>query len=328
MTGVQTCALPICLLILGDVESGQHIRRQGEDLCRGDAALAAGTRLRAQEIGLLAALGHRDVRVARRPSVAILTTGDELHAPGSWLREGGIYDSNGPMLAALVRRLGAQVLRVGHARDTMPDLESKIRRGLQRADVLIVAGGVSVGEKDAVRQALARRGAQTLLWRVDIKPGMPLYVGRRYRTMIFGLPGNPVSALVTFQEFVEPALRQLLGEPWRDPYTIPAVLASDVRTSAARRTQFVRVRCMEEGGRVVAQPLDAQGSHQLRSLTEAGGWIRLRVDQGPWLAGREVLVRPVDGSDVAGASRRAALAAGRPDPLRPASVELIQIGAR
>ncbi len=269
---------------------GQHIRRQGEDLKAGTQVLKAGTVLRPQELGLLAALGARSVRVVRRPIVAILATGDELRPAGSRLRPGHIYESNSVLLAACVQQLGLRAVRLGVVRDRMRPLLSKIRNGLG-ADVLLISGGVSVGEKDLVRSALKTCGVKTILWRVSIKPGMPLFCGKRGRTMVFGLPGNPVSVYATFEEFVKPALLQLMGQTWQDGYTTPAVLAKDLAVSSTRRTHFIRVRCAGENGTMRVVPLAGQGSHQLRSLVDADGWIRMNSEQSPWSVGTRVLVK-------------------------------------
>ena len=269
---------------------GQHIRRRGEDLVRGTRALSTGTLLRPQELGLLAALGQRTVSVYRRPAVATLATGDELQPPGARLKSGQIYESNSELVRALVQQAGANAKPLGVVRDAVLPLRAAIHRGLD-ADVLVMTGGVSVGEKDYVREAARRCGVRQLFWKVNMKPGMPLFVGRRGRTLVFGLPGNPVSVYVCFSEFVVPALARLSGRPWQDPYGEPAVLVEDLPMSTTRRTHFVRVRCSQQN-QLVAEPLNGQGSHQLRSLTEADGWVRLRSDLGPWRAGSPVFVRP------------------------------------
>ncbi len=270
-------------------DRGRNIRRRGEDLRRGTRVLKAGTRLRPQEIGLLAALGYGHVPVYATPTIAILTTGDELEPPGVCLRPGHIYESDGALLAALVAREGGRAVRLGLARDIFRRLVARIRQGL-REDMLLVCGGVSVGEKDFVRAALTACGVKEVFWRVNIKPGMPLFFGTRGRTLVFGLPGNPVSVFVTFEEFVKPALCRLTGQRWRDGYTEPAVLVTDLQVSPTRRTHFLRVRCSSHN-QLVAEPMNGQGSHQLRSLIEADGWIRVISNEGPWTAGTRVLVK-------------------------------------
>ena len=267
----------------------QNIRRRGEDLRRGTHVLKAGTVLRPQDIGLLAAIGVAEVPVYPRPTVAILTTGDELRPPGTCLQPGQIYESNGPLLHALVQQAGARVMGLGTARDVLLSLIRKVHRGLA-CDLLVISGGVSVGEKDFVRRAAQRCGVRPFLWQVNIKPGMPLFVGKCGRTLVFGLPGNPVSAFVTFEEFVKPALYRLMGRRWQDPYTEPAILTEDLQVSHTRRTHFLRVRCSQHH-QLVAEPLDGQSSHRLRSLAEADGWIRVASDESPWPAGTQVFVK-------------------------------------
>ncbi len=279
---------------------GQNIRRRGEDLRQGTRVLKAGTLLRPQEIGLLAAVGVAKVPIYPRPTVGILTTGNELRLPGDRLKPGQIYESNGPLLRALVQQAGARVTNLGTARDTLASLTHKVRRGLA-CNLLVISGGVSVGEKDFVRKAAQRCGVRPLLWQVNIKPGMPLFVGTHRpscragrgagrRTLVFGLPGNPVSVFVTFEEFVKPALFRLMGRRWHDPYTEPAVLTDNLRVSHTRRMHFLRVRCSQHN-QLVAEPLDGQGSHRLRSLVEADGWIRVASGKSPWPAGTQVFVK-------------------------------------
>lgn len=278
------------LRIARRLRAGGHIRRRGEDVRRGSRVLSAGAVLRPQEIGLLAAVGHDTVPVYQRPTVAILVTGNEIRPPASLLKPGEIYESNGAMLSALVQQNGARVLRLGQARDTMGPLMAKIRRGLA-CDLLLIAGGVSVGDKDFVRQAAGQCGIAPIFWRVNIKPGMPLFLGRRGRTLVFGLPGNPVSVFVTFEEFVKPALSRLMGRAWRDGYHLPAILADDLSVSPTRRTHFIRVRCTHHNGHAVVAPVKRQGSHQLSSLVDAEGWIRMESDKSPWPVGTRVHVK-------------------------------------
>jgi molybdopterin molybdotransferase len=270
---------------------GQHIRRRGEDVRAGAPVLAAGTTLRPQEIAILAALGVARVVVFRRPVVAMLVTGDELRRPGARLADGQIYDSNGPLLEALAQSAGASPRRLGRVADRLAPLAARIRRGLAAADVLVISGGVSVGDRDYVRAAARRCGVRPVFWGVNIKPGKPLFFGRRGRTLVFGLPGNPVSVFVTFQEFVRPALCRLMGRPWEPGYRTPATLARDVAVSPSRRTHFLRVTEVSRNGHLTVAPVQGQGSHQLLSLVRADGWVRLSSGDGPWPAGTPVLVK-------------------------------------
>ena len=278
------------MVITSQPRLGQHIRRQGEDLREGAVALAAGTRLRPQELALLASLGYRRVPVYQPPTVTILSTGDELRSPGSRLKPGQLYDSNTILLQGLLQRLGVSIIRAWRVKDALQALVLAIHRSLA-GDLLLISGGVSVGDKDFVREAAARCGIRPILWQVDIKPGMPLFVGRRRRTLVFGLPGNPVSVLVNFEEFVKPAIFRLMGRSWQDGYVTPATLTKDLAVSQRRRTHFIRVRCLAEDGGIRAEPLNGQGSHQLASLTHAEGWLRMDSADGPWRAGTRVRVK-------------------------------------
>lgn len=269
---------------------GQHIRRWGEDIRRGTRVLAPGRLIRPQEIAILAGLGSRTVRVIRPPTVGIMVTGDELRAPGSRLACGQVFDSNGALLSALVRSVGAVPRRLGMVPDDPARLVRVVRRALAN-EVILVAGGVSVGDRDVVRAAMRACGVRELFWKVDIKPGMPFWAGRRGRRLVFGLPGNPVSVYVTFQELVRPVLERLRGVLPDDAYVIEARLADDLRVSRTRRTQFLRVTCRERQGRLVVRPLAHQGSHHLGSLVEAQGWIRVTSKPALWRAGRRVRVR-------------------------------------
>jgi molybdopterin molybdotransferase len=272
------------------VSLGRNIRRRGEDVVRGAAILPAGTVLRAHELGLLAALGEASVRVWPRPRVSVVVSGDELVPPGRRLGAGRIYESNGTLLAGLVPEAGAILADRSVVADRLPALAAAIARGLA-SDVLVLCGGVSVGDRDFVKAAAAQCGVRKVFWRVSIKPGMPLYFGVHGRTLVFGLPGNPVSVFVTWNELVRPALDRLLGRPGGDRYTTPAVLGAALSVSRGRRTHFVRVQCQERAGRLVATPAAAQGSHHLLGLAGAGGWLRVDSRKGPLAAGTPVEVR-------------------------------------
>ena len=284
---------PSGVLLSEPPEIGQHIRRRGEDIGAGKTVLKPGAVLRAQEIGLLAALGQSHVVVWSRPRIAVLTTGNELRPAGRRLAAGQIYDSNSAMLTALVQETGGLV----RTSQTCPDSLSRLVRTLRsmlssaKTDVILLAGGVSVGDKDLCREAFAKCGIRQIFWRVNIKPGMPFFFGKKGRALIFGLPGNPVSSYVTFREFAAPALAKLQGRAWQDPYSRPASLTKDLHVSKSRETHFVRVTSQGSNGTLTVAALDGQGSHHLRSLVEAQGWMRLRSSEGPWAMGARVLVR-------------------------------------
>ncbi|HET6613478.1 MAG TPA: gephyrin-like molybdotransferase Glp, partial [Kofleriaceae bacterium] len=193
------------------VNPGQHIRRAGGDIAPGDRALCAGTEMDAPAIGLLAALGHDRVDVARKPAVAIISTGDELIEVGQDLGPGQIYSSNNHALAAQIDEAGGIPIDLGIAPDNLEAISASFERA-RSADIIVTSGGVSVGDFDFVRDALAAIGAQVAFWKVAIKPGKPLVFGTAPpATLIFGLPGNPVSSMVTFELFVRPVIRAMLG---------------------------------------------------------------------------------------------------------------------
>jgi molybdopterin molybdotransferase len=249
--------------------AGQNIRPQGQDLKTGDMALPAGTRLRPQELGLLASLGIATVPVRRRPRVAILTTGNELVTPGQPLPAGKIYNTNRYMLHGLLETLGCQVLDAGPVADTRNATEAALRQAADSADLVITSGGVSVGEEDHVRVALEALGNLSL-WRLALKPGKPLAFGETGETPVLGLPGNPAAVLVTFMMVVAPFLRQMQGRqhPLPTPVWLPADFAID-RPSIRR--EFVRARLCNTDGQTCIQRHPNQSSGMLSSACWAEG---------------------------------------------------------
>src|SRR5215813_7154644 len=193
-----------------DVEAGDFVRRRGCDLAEGQMILARGERIRAATIALLASQGFPDVIVGGKATAAVVSTGDELVKPGEERQAGQIYDSNSELLSALLQRCGVSATAVEHCRDDRDSLGSAIKRGIKN-HVLIVAGGVSVGEHDLVKDVLLKLGANIGIWRVAVKPGKPFLFGNIGECLVFGLPGNPVSAFVTFLQFVRPAILRMMG---------------------------------------------------------------------------------------------------------------------
>jgi molybdopterin molybdotransferase len=247
---------------------GAHIRRAGEDLHRGDVVLRAGTEVGPAEVGMLAALGCADAQVARRPRLAIVATGDELVPAGQPLAPGQIHDSNATALGALARRAGADVIARHAAADDLAATVAAFAEALEGADVLCVSGGVSVGPHDHVKPALAQLGFEELLWGVSLKPGKPFWFGVRGEQYAFGLPGNPVSAMVTFVLFARPALRALQGS---DPSATRTVARLDGPIPANEdRDQAVRCRLRVADDGWHAEPTGPQGSHVMSSMLGAG----------------------------------------------------------
>jgi len=279
----------------------EHIRDAGEDVRVGDRVLEPGAAIGPPHLGLLASLGRATIPVHQRPRVAILSGGDELVEPDGDVAGGRIVSSNSYSIAAQCREIGADPVYLGIARDTPEDVERHFRAGL-RADVLVSSAGVSVGDRDYVRGVLEKLGCQLLFWGVKMKPGYPLAFGRFGRIegsggesgpLVFGLPGNPVSAMVTFEEFVRPALRKMIGH--RELYRplVRARLGETLRKKAGR-LHFVRVGLAREDGRVVASSTGNQSSGVLRSMTRAAGLLIFPADATELAAGTEAEVQVLD----------------------------------
>jgi molybdopterin molybdotransferase len=269
-------------------EAGANVRRAGEDVALGAVVLRAGTRLGAAELGVAASVGRASLRCALRPRVAVLATGDELTPPGEPLAPGGIYGSNGFALGALVERAGAVLTGRATVPDTPDGTRDAIRDALAAADVVIVSGGVSVGPHDHVKDALAELGVEEHFWGVRLRPGKPTWFGTRDGTLAFGLPGNPVSAMVTFQLFARPALAALQGAA-PDAPRATAVLTHPVARNP-RREEAVRVRLRHTDHGLVAETTGEQGSHMLTSMLGADGLAMIAPGEGELAAGERVEV--------------------------------------
>lgn len=268
------------------VAEGAHIRPVGGDVHAGDLVLEAGTRLGAAQVGALAAVGAAVVACARRPTVVVLGTGTELRAPGELLGPGQVYESNGPMLAAAFEAAGALVERVGPVADD----EAQHRRALERglgADVLVSSGGVSVGPHDLVRRILAELGVEEDFWGVSVRPGKPLAFGARGGTLVFGLPGNPVSALVSVELFVRPALLALQGAADPGPHFELARVAAPLRRNATRDS-LLRARIRHDGDETVLEPLTGQESHMIARAAGADALAFVPAGDGELAAGEPV----------------------------------------
>ncbi|HYN75301.1 MAG TPA: gephyrin-like molybdotransferase Glp [Candidatus Limnocylindria bacterium] len=264
--------------INGAVPVGRHVRRGGDDLVRGDLVLPAGTRLGPRQLGLLAAIGRDRVLARPKPRVVVLSTGSELVEPGAPAVGGQIWDSNSFLITTAAREAGAVAFRIGIVPDEPKQLLDAIEDQLIRADLVVTTGGVSVGAYDVVKEVMSRLGTVEFD-RISMQPGMPQ--GRGVigpdRTPIFTLPGNPVSAYVSFEVFVRPVIRQLLGA--RTIYR-PEVRAASLTgfSSPAGKRQFARGALGVEDGRYVVQPLDGQGSHRVRDLAYSNSLIVVPED--------------------------------------------------
>ncbi len=280
--------------------AGAHVRPAGEDYRSGETALRAGTRLGAGALGVLASLGFADVEVVRRPRLALITTGDELVLPGAGCAPGQIYNSNGYSLAALATQAGAELLQRGtdstrrfsHLRDDPAVLRSGLLDAAERADVIVTSGGVSAGEADFLPDLLAEIG-RVHFWKVRMRPGMPLLFGEIGKTLVFGLPGNPVSSIATFLNFVCPALAALQGVAEPRPGVVYARLAEAIH-KRHDRTEFLRARLeSRDDGTLAVSALPKQGSGMLRGVVEANALIVVAEQARELATGSVVPVLPL-----------------------------------
>jgi molybdopterin molybdotransferase len=267
------------------VPVGAHVRPVGGDVRSGAPLLSAGTTLGAAQIGALAAAGVAEVACSRRPRVIVLSTGTELRAPGETLGPGQIYESNGPMLAAALAAAGALVERIGPVADNEEEHRRALERGLE-ADVLVSSGGVSVGPHDLVRRILGELGVEEDFWGVAVRPGKPVAFGARGGTLVFGVPGNPVSALVAVELFVRPALLALQGAAPGPNYEV-ARLSAPVRRNS-KRDELVRARTVRAGDETGVEPVSGQESHMIVRAAAADALVLVPQGEGEIAAGETV----------------------------------------
>jgi len=282
----------------GIVERGDNRRFAGEDLARGEVALAAGRIVRPADLGLLASLGAAEVAVLRRLRVAFFSTGNELRSVGEPLDAGAVYDSNRYTLWAMLQRLGVDVLDLGVVRDDPQALEVAFRAAASAADAVITSGGVSVGEADHTKAVMAALG-DVLFWRIAMRPGRPMAIGRidsgGRDAILFGLPGNPVAVMVTFYALVRDALLAMSGASPAPILPLRAASVAPIRKRAGR-TEYQRAIVERAGdGRWQVRTTGSQGSGILRSMSEANGLVVLGHAQGDVAAGEEVDVLPFEG---------------------------------
>lgn len=273
---------------------GQNIRRAGEDLRPGQVVLARGTPVRPAELGLIASLGIGEISVFRRLRAAFFSTGDELVSIGTPLAEGQIYDSNRYTIHGMLTRLGCEVIDLGVVRDDPAALEKAFHDAAAMADVVITSGGVSVGEADFTKDLMDKLG-EVVFWKIAMKPGRPLAYGRVGSAHFFGLPGNPVSVMVTFYEFVRDALLVLMGRNPVAPLPAFRVKCTTPLKKAPGRTEFQRGVLYQENGEWLVRVTGDQGSGILRSMAEANCFIVLPTEQGNLPAGATVDVQLLEG---------------------------------
>lgn len=275
-------------------KAGQNVRHPGEDLAIGQVVLAAGKRLSPADIGLLASLGVAEVKVRRRLRVAFFSTGDELRSIGEPLEEGQIYDSNRYTLYGMLTRLDADIIDMGVVRDRREDVQQAFTDAAAVADAVITSGGVSVGEADFVKETLEAMG-KVNFWKIAMKPGRPLAFGKVDDAIFFGLPGNPVSVMVTFYQFVQPALQRMMGQTQTQPIRFRVPCVSRLKKQPGR-TEFQRgILETDTEGRMVVRSTGEQGSGILSSMSRANCFIVLPLDCGNVEPGALVDVQPFEG---------------------------------
>ena len=279
------------ILIDSETKPGSNVRQAGEDIALGDRVLIRGARIRAADIGVIASLGIGEIEVIRKIRVAFFSTGDELCSIGEELRNGNIYDSNRYTLFGMLSELNVTIMDMGVIKDNREDLQQAFKHAATQADVIITTGGVSVGEADYVKEILQETGTVNF-WKVAMKPGRPLAFGQIKDALFFGLPGNPVSVMVTFSQFVKPALRHLMAETETETFTMRVPCISKLKKRPGRVEYQRGILERDENNRWVVKKTGAQGSGILRSMSQANCFIILPMDSGTVEPGAIVEVQP------------------------------------
>ncbi len=274
------------------VREGANVRERGGDVHAGEPILGPGVLIGPPQVAALAAAGVAEIRCTKRPRAAILVTGSELRQPGEPLGPGEIYESNGLLLAAALGSAGAVPAQLGVVPDDPDELRRTLERALLAFDVVVTSGGASVGPHDLVREAQRELRVEEVFWGVAMKPGKPVAFGVRREHLVFSLPGNPVSALVTFEVLVRPAVNALLGLPEPLPRLEKGVLAIPIRRNP-RRQDYVRARVREEDGETVVEPLEGRESHMIVRAAPANALVPVEVGEGEVPAGSQVAFLPL-----------------------------------
>ena len=273
------------------IEEKENVRYRGEDIPEGDRIIPAGTVIGPAQIATLATFGFSQVPVHRVPKVSIVSTGSELIDVVGQPAEGQIRESNRFMLAGMVRQEYCEMLKISMVPD-LPELLNEAFEEALKADVTLICGGMSVGEKDFAKHLLKDLGVEEIFWKIKFKPGKPLFFGHRGKTRVFGLPGNPASSYVLFEEFVRPALRKMMGRRVLEENMVKATLEIPI-TKTYSRLHFMRGLLHEENGEFRVRPLKFQGSHSIGSLVASNALIRVEADSPSIPAGNKVFVRPL-----------------------------------
>ncbi|MGR5433701.1 bifunctional molybdopterin-guanine dinucleotide biosynthesis adaptor protein MobB/molybdopterin molybdotransferase MoeA [Vibrio owensii] len=276
------------------IKTGQNVRQAGEDLAIGSDVFTAGSRLASPEMGMIASLGFGEANVFRKLKVAVFSTGDEVQAPGTEQKANSIYDSNRFTIMGMLEKLGCEILDFGILEDNEQLMIEALENASAQADVVMTSGGVSVGDADYIKLALDKLG-QIDFWRINMRPGRPLAFGQINDKPFFGLPGNPVAVMVSFINFVEPALRKMQGEQGWKPLKVSAIATENLR-SRQGRTEFSRgIYELDETGRLTVRTTGKQGSGILRSMSEANCLIEISPAVDTVKSGESVTIIPLQG---------------------------------
>ncbi|MDL1991392.1 bifunctional molybdopterin-guanine dinucleotide biosynthesis adaptor protein MobB/molybdopterin molybdotransferase MoeA [Vibrio parahaemolyticus] len=276
------------------IKAGQNVRQAGEDLAIGSDVFTSGTRLASPEMGMTASLGFGEANVFRKLKVAVFSTGDEVQAPGKEQKANSIYDSNRFTIMGMLEKLGCEILDFGILEDNEQLMIEALENASAQADVVMTSGGVSVGDADYIKLALDKLG-QIDFWRINMRPGRPLAFGQINNKPFFGLPGNPVAVMVSFINFVEPALRKMQGEQGWKPLKVNAIATENLR-SRQGRTEFSRgIYELDNTGRLTVRTTGKQGSGILRSMSEANCLIEISPAIDTVKAGESVTIIPLQG---------------------------------
>ncbi|WP_129830113.1 bifunctional molybdopterin-guanine dinucleotide biosynthesis adaptor protein MobB/molybdopterin molybdotransferase MoeA [Vibrio parahaemolyticus] len=276
------------------IKAGQNVRQAGEDLAIGSDVFTAGTRLASPEMGMIASLGFGEANVFRKLKVAVFSTGDEVQAPGTEQKANSIYDSNRFTIMGMLEKLGCEILDFGILEDNEQLMIEALENASAQADVVMTSGGVSVGDADYIKLAVDKLG-QIDFWRINMRPGRPLAFGQINNKPFFGLPGNPVAVMVSFINFVEPALRKMQGEQGWKPLKVNAIATENLR-SRQGRTEFSRgIYELDDTGRLTVRTTGKQGSGILRSMSEANCLIEISPAIDTVKAGESVTIIPLQG---------------------------------
>lgn len=278
------------VLVKKVVKKGEHVRLQGEEIKKDQVGLKKGTPLNPASVGFLVSMGRQRVQVFNKPRISILMTGNELIFPGQELKKGQIWESNSFVLTAALREVGIEPIVLGNARDDLQDIKERIQTGLNTSDVLLITGGISVGDYDFVQEAVLGLNVKKIFWRVAVKPGKPTFFGIERKKLIFGLPGNPASVLVTFLEYVRPAVLKMMGHPRVYLREVEAVLEEELKKKPDR-ANFLRGIFREQNGRIYVKRTGLQNSYMLESFSNANCLIFLEKGKNIFHPGEKVKIQ-------------------------------------